>query len=101
MSDYQLQSTELIKLNLHTSILNNLFVRYGFSRCRFSSNLDNILFNILDNIFIIQLFIYKKEFPKLSKKIHLIKCFYHDFNHEPMSEVIETFYSKLFSGIEV
>ena len=42
-----------------------------------------------------------KEFPKLSKKNHLIKCFYHDFNHEQTPEVMISFYSKLFSGIEV
>jgi len=42
-----------------------------------------------------------KEFPKLSKKNHLIKCFYHGFNCEQKFEVIETLYSKLLSGIGV
>jgi len=77
--------------NLLTLYHNNVFYFY----------IINYLININIIYKINQINVDYKEFPKLSQKNHLIKCFYHDFNHEQNSEVIKTFYSKLFSGIEV
>ncbi|MDH5404873.1 MAG: hypothetical protein OEY49_20385, partial [Candidatus Heimdallarchaeota archaeon] len=89
-----MQSTESINLN-STLLLNNLLVSPMISSRMNFSIFSNQLFNIIDIMLINQIIIDKKEFPKLSKKNHLIKCFYQDFNHEPKSEKIKTFYSKL------
>ena len=100
VNDNKLQSTESINLN-STLLLDYLFVSPMISSRMIFSIFSNQLFNIIDIIRIYQIIVDKKEFPKLSKKNHLIKCFYHEFNCEQTSEVIKTFYSKLFSGIEV